>query len=262
MLGDATIDFFGQPILTSDLEKVIKPFQDHIFKEFGEKVLGGPFKGMIISPHVTWYDCSIVSKLFGNYEPELYEHVETAITRNPRNVINVGCSAGYYTIGFARRLPNAAVHGFDKDKRSLDLLELLANKNGVAHQIRTCIGCDDPEELHVSSIGGPYLYFLDCEGAEFKLLDPRRIPTLKTSDLIIEYHAYNNNGTVAELCSHFGETHDILNVSRTPIADSLVFGARWLPPPGVDQPIVRSITLGSGPTGDYGWLVCWAKNHG
>src|SRR5215813_4226420 len=76
-----------------------------IFQKLGNRVLTGPFKGMIVTDQPNWDDGNSTLKLLGCYEHELWDAIELAITRKPSAVINIGCAEGYYAIGLARRLP-------------------------------------------------------------------------------------------------------------------------------------------------------------
>ena len=48
---------------------------------------------------------------------------------------------------------------------------------------------------------------MDCEGAEFELLDPTRDPILQHTHIIVEVHP--EFGTDSEIVQRFSETHDI-----------------------------------------------------
>src|SRR5687768_8491348 len=79
----------------------------------GTVVRGGPFAGMTIGEHGS--EGCHAPRLLGCYEHELHPHLERLIRRGFAAVLNIGCSAGYYAIGLARRIPRAVVHAHDTD---------------------------------------------------------------------------------------------------------------------------------------------------
>ena len=65
----------------------------------------GPFAGM---KYVCQSTGALCPKLLGCYESELHPAIAKAISRQPKNIINVGCAEGYYAIGMARAKGGAA----------------------------------------------------------------------------------------------------------------------------------------------------------
>jgi len=56
------------------------------------------------------------------------------------------------------------------------------------------------------------LVVIDCEGAEFELLDPERDPSLVAADIIVEIH--EDHGDPLELAQRFTSTHTINRARR------------------------------------------------
>lgn len=151
----------------------------------GEPVVAsGPFRGM------KYLDLSggsaLLPKLLGAYEQELHDALERVLQREYRTVIVVGCAEGYYVVGLARRLPMAAVYGFDLSARSLKACRSLAELNGVSQRVHLA-GRATVENLR-PLVGPNTLIISDCEGAEVELLNPDRIPALLQADVIVELH--------------------------------------------------------------------------
>ena len=65
-------------------------------------VLSGPFAGMAMLPESSWGDGDLAPKLLGCYEAELHPAIAKAISRKPKNIVNIGCAEGYYAVGMAR----------------------------------------------------------------------------------------------------------------------------------------------------------------
>ena len=79
-------------------------------------VLSGPFAGMAMLPEASWGDGDLAPKLLGCYEAELHPAIAKAISRKPKNIVNVGCAEGYYAVGMARALPQSKVFAFDTNE--------------------------------------------------------------------------------------------------------------------------------------------------
>ena len=74
-------------------------------------VVAGPYKGVKLSPSVSWGDYG--SKVLGCYEEELHPQIEELISWEPDAVVNVGCAEGYHAVGLAVRLPRSRVIAYD-----------------------------------------------------------------------------------------------------------------------------------------------------
>lgn len=187
----------------------------YIFHATGAQVQTGPFKGITLIPKYMWGDGDTAAKLMGVYEDELHGFVEQAIKNNPDVVINVGCAEGYYSVGFAKRLPEVKVIAVDIDPRSADIVRdtvaanKLENLEAITHMVNhTWLEqrCQEPVR--------PLLIF-DCEGAELELLDPAKVNSLSKCSIIVECHDCMNPTITPTLLERFNSTHDIQSVSQT-----------------------------------------------
>lgn len=235
------------------LKPVMIELDKDFFKDLGVHVISGPFMGMEIPPRLVWQDGNNSGKLLGSYEFELIPSFEKAIARAPDTVINVGCAEGYYTVGLARRLPNAVVYGLDVKVATLAVCRVYADKNGVGGRVIVKEGAKDPKEL--SCLGrGRHLYVVDCEGSELDLLDPTRCPELLKSDLIIEVHDFLKENISLDLVNRFSPTHDIevIKPAYPPVFPFLS-----------GLPIILQLLFVTDkrPAGNF-WVVAWAKDHG
>src|SRR4051812_11016306 len=102
--------------------------------QHGTEIMAGPFKGMhFVDSSV---EANISPKLLGSYEAELHSVVEEIIASGFERIIDVGCADGYYAVGFALRMPRTKIYAFDVDARAQRQCQGLAERNGVAKQIR------------------------------------------------------------------------------------------------------------------------------
>jgi len=179
------------------------------------KVQTGPFKDTVLLPKYMWGDGDTAAKLLGVYEDELHQFVESAIGAEPDVVINVGCAEGYYSIGFAGRLPDAKVLAVDIDPRAAEIVRNTAEANQLPNitavtQTVDCVWLKQQCQQHRQP-----LLVMDCEGAELELLDPVKVPALLACSIIVESHDCINPVITETLLSRFSETHQIFKAAQT-----------------------------------------------
>jgi hypothetical protein len=187
----------------------------YVFYMTGAKVQSGPFAGTMLIPRYMWGDGDTAAKLMGVYEDELHDFVEQAIAQDPDLVINVGSAEGYYSVGFARRLPNTKVIAVDVDLRAAGIVK----DTGAANQLLNLEAITQLVdhawlEQYCQTSGNPLLIF-DCEGAELELLDPTKVNALSKCSVIVECHDCMNPVITDTLVYRFQSTHDIQQVSQT-----------------------------------------------
>lgn len=171
----------------------------------------GPFRGLRypdIKPHGYMI---LASKYLGTFEMELTDYIEVACSRSYTTVLNIGSADGYYTVGFAMRIPKAHVIAWEMDPWWQDVTRRVAHLNGVSDRVELRGMCT-PEEISSVSSSGRTLVFSDCEGAEFDLLTPSNLKNLDTYDLIVECHDLFVSGVTESLISRFQATHTIEKV--------------------------------------------------
>jgi hypothetical protein len=203
-----------------------------VSSETGGTVLSGPFKGMKL-------DCRALPvhnapKLLGTYEKEIVPFVEQAIALNPASVVNVGTSDGYYAVGFARRLPLTTVYAAEADAKSLRAALLNAKLNSVEERVLP-IDIIRPGEFGRYLSPHCSLVVMDCEGAEFGLLDPSRDPILAKTHILVELH--QNHGSLDDMLRRFSNTHSIQMVPSAPrsLADLPAEAGDSIPPAALHE---------------------------
>jgi predicted O-methyltransferase YrrM len=180
-------------------------------------VLDGPFAGMRYNADAA--GSVLGPKLIGSYEREVVPWIEAAVAAGYRRILDIGCAEGYYAVGFALRLPEAEILGFDLDLAALDMCRKHARLNGVEGRVKLEARCT--HERMQELLATRALIFCDIEGAERELLDPVLAPALRGADIIVETHDFRSPGITAELVERFRTTHgiEIVAATRRNVAD-------------------------------------------
>jgi Ribosomal protein L11 methyltransferase (PrmA) len=174
----------------------------------GGAVAAGPFAGMRLDYELLPVHSS--PKFLGTYERELHNVIERAIELRPKYILNVGCAEGFYAVGLAIRLNDAQVFAADADPKALSATVKNAELNNVS--ARVCpIGIVRPRQLGSYLKTDASLLVMDCEGAEFSLLDPANDPILLRTNIIVEIHS--EFGTAHQIMQKFVDTHSIIEIS-------------------------------------------------
>ena len=174
----------------------------------GRRIATGPFAGMRLD-----YDLFPVHaspKFLGTYEQELHGVIERAIQLDPKYVLNIGCAEGYYAVGLAIRLNDTQVFAADADPKALSATKKNADLNGVSARVQP-VGIVRPGEFRRYLKAYSSLLVMDCEGAEFSLLDPVTDPILLKTNILVEIH--RDFGDQREIIRKFVGTHNIVEIS-------------------------------------------------
>ena len=233
--------------MTELLLRVMDGVNAQSFRRWGNKVMTGPFTGMIVPERAPWADGNASTKLIGCYEHELHEVIETALWRQPAVVVNVGCAEGYYAVGFARK--DLEVYGYDVSPGSLIVCQEYAEKNNV--QVILEKGIKEPETL--PSFNKHTLYFMDCEGDEDTLVDLDRCPSLVNGDVIVECHDFLKPGVGSRVADRLARTHRV-DLIRPKLPD-----LRFLEKLPTAMGVLAVVEKRPMPCC---WLACWANSKG
>ena len=196
------------------------PINRELVARFGTEVLGGPFRGMTLTPMAMAEQ--IGPFLLGTYESELHPALDLLFRGRFGQVVDVGSKFGYYAVGLARRLPESKVIAFDTDWWARDALtEMIAANRVVNVEVRDYC---DPAWL-ADHLEPGALIVSDCEGYEGALFDTRPIPNLDTAALLIETHDAPGVDLTAQLAGQFAGSHDVRTIaSGEPVACGLDLG--------------------------------------
>lgn len=170
----------------------------------GNKVFAGPFRGMtLINDIMTRH---FAPELLGTYEWEIHDALGSIMAKPYKHIVNIGCSFGYYSVGFALRMPDVIVHAYDIDPQAREQCRKMAEMNGVAD--RVIIGERFNGEDYAAFADDETLVFMDIEGAEQELLDPEAFPALKKMDVVVEMHDLITPQLSTTIPQRFAATHD------------------------------------------------------
>ena len=177
------------------------------------KIAGGPFKGMRFprsggSSH--YYE------VLGVYEQCLAPLVEDIIRRQPKVIIDVGASWGYYALGFAYRCPTTKVIAYEMDASRADILRKFRWLNGLMERVEIQGECT-VQRLREDLAQAPgALIFMDVEGAEDILLRPDHLAELRDAEIVVELHEMFAPGIGNRLKERFAATHILTIIPQTP----------------------------------------------
>ncbi|QFT76318.1 hypothetical protein [Erythrobacter sp. THAF29] len=177
--------------------------------EHGRTVLRGPFQGLRYSERVA-RERNQVHRLVGSYENELYAWCEEIIERQYPVLLDIGTADGFYAVGFARRMPDTRIIGFDTDRWAREATQELAEENGTGN-VEVLSMCS-PDWLH-RNLEPDTLIFSDCEGYEMVLFNPNLLPGLLECDMVIELHERPAPGVEKAIRERFEGSHDIRMVT-------------------------------------------------
>ncbi len=206
-----------------------------LVRQHGWVVQSGPFAGMVLPDRASRGDGDRLPKLLGCYEAELHPVIEDIVSAAPDLIVNVGAAEGYYAVGMARLLPGVFVHAFDTDARSQDICREAAGLNDVSSRISVAGHCTPDLLQAIVPRGRTPVVICDCEGNERDLIDPRRVPALRTAILLVECHDFIDPSITQTLADRLSGTHTLEGVregGRDPNAFPFLQGLdsldRWL----------------------------------
>ncbi len=187
-----------------------------ITSQYGWTVADGPFAGMVLSDITSWGEGHLLPKLIGCYESELHPILAEIIQNPPDLVVNIGAAEGYYAVGMARLLPNAFVHAFDTATEAQNACRHAAALNGVSDRVSVAGQCT-PEVLQaILPRSRSPIVICDCEGGEYELIDPARVPALRASTIIVECHDFMDGAITPTLQQRLSPTHTLIAIREGP----------------------------------------------
>ena len=206
-----------------------------LVQQQGWVVQSGPFAGMVLPDRACWGDGDLLPKLLGCYEAELHAVVDEILAAAPDLVINIGATEGYYAIGMARRLPATFVHAFDTEPKSQEICRQAAGLNNVGNRVSVTGQCTTELLQAILPRGRTPVVVCDCEGAERDLLDPHRVPALRTATLLVECHDYIDPSITQSLVDRLSASHNLEGIRESgrdpngiPFLQTLDSLDRWL----------------------------------
>lgn len=190
----------------------IAPFREAFAEQCVWTVQSGLLAGL--KYHHNSRSDSLLPRLVGSYEAEIYPSLEVALHRQPTVMVDIGCEEGYFAVGLARLQPAAIMYAFDIDPAAQAWCRDLARLNGVEDRLVINGECT-PEKLQ-TILGTRALVVCDCEGFELEIMDPARIPALLSTDLLIEMHDHVRSDVdiTPTVTARFTDSHDVTIIYR------------------------------------------------
>lgn len=179
----------------------VPPLEQRFISQHGATVHAGPFQGLQYIERSA--GSSLLPKLVGSYEQELNDELERLLKTSYDTIIDVGCAEGYFAVGCAWRVPTDQVFAYDTNPGAQSLCQELATLNNV----KVTIGSRCTPAVLNERIKGSTLVICDCEGYEFELLDPIKVPSLLRASIVVEVH-----GPAQPLLDRFATTHRIVSI--------------------------------------------------
>lgn len=176
----------------------------------GNVVQAGLFHGTVLPAPLAWGAEDYAAMLLGTYECELHPALGDCVEARPDVVINLGCANGLYAAGLARLLPGCPIVAVDISAAAMTATTQAWELNGLA-------GLNPLQLVHgpatfptLTSWLEPYdrpLIVSDIEGHERELLDPKAVPLLARSTIVVELHDEHTPGTTTVLRNRLEGTH-------------------------------------------------------
>ena len=187
-----------------------------IGQHYSWQVQAGPFAGMLLPDELSLPEGDGLPKLLGCYEAELHPVIDDVVAMGPDLIVSVGSADGYYPAGLARALPAAFVHAFDTEPKTQDACRQTAAANEVANRVSVTGPCTPDLLQAILPRGRSSVLLCDAEGQERELIDPRRVPALRTAMLVVECHDYIDASITPTLMDRLSGTHTLAGVREGP----------------------------------------------
>ena len=206
-----------------------------LVRQHGWIVQSGPFAEMLLADRASSDDGNLLPKLLGCYEAELHEVIDEIVEGKPDLIINVGSAEGYYAVGMARLLPGAFVHAFDAEPRAQEICRLAAGLNEVGNRVSVTGHCTRDLLQAIVPRGRVPVMICDCQGFERDLIDPHRVPALRSATVLVECHDYIDGSITQTLVDRLSATHELAGIRESardpnvfPFLQGLDSLDRWL----------------------------------
>ena len=173
------------------------------------RAFSGPFRGMNLGPH--YYPPT----LLGTYESEVHPWLERIFAQRFSHVVDIGGGTGYYAVGLALRIPQARVTIFELAPRARAMIANVMRLNGVADRATLLGECTPTNLASTISAAESTFILIDVEGAEIELLDPAKVPAIRSATILVETHDVLVPDCRDTIVRRFASTHVIEEVPTT-----------------------------------------------
>lgn len=136
----------------------------------------------------------------------------------------VGTAEGYYFSGFLRNSKCNAIIGFEIDHSLRSICNETAELNNCSKTFQISGACTI-EEISSSLTNNDFI-FMDCEGGELELLNPKCVSQLYGCEILVECHDIFKEGISKSIINRFNSS---LSVSRIEAQISTYHDIPFLP---------------------------------
>lgn len=174
-------------------------------------VVSGPFAGM--KHNHRYLD---LPTILGTYEIELHEVFDRLRSRDYLKVIDIGGAAGYYAVGMTLWNPRCSVTAYEANPIYHESIRYLAKLNNVDSRLELQGFCNQNSLNDLGDELGKAFVLVDVEGYEMTLLNPEKVPALRTATILVEVHDCFVEGCTEAIIQRFQNSHKISSYkSRT-----------------------------------------------
>jgi hypothetical protein len=184
--------------------------EESLRRKTGLVVSKGPFKGLEYLAEAV--DRFSWPRILGTYEQELHDRISALCDRGFAGIVNIGAAEGYYTVGFLLASPASRVVAFETEIEFQKTIRRLAELNNVDNRLEVKGFCNADSLRESLQAEGKTLVFIDVEGCEREILDPGKVPELKTAHIVVETHDFKDATITNDLKKRFAESHSIETV--------------------------------------------------
>jgi hypothetical protein len=182
----------------------LKKSEKKDLKDFlGNEVYTGPFASLKIPTEV--YNVLTLPELLGLYESCLHPYFSTLLNQDIKNVVLIGGNNGYYAAGISLFFNPEKLNIYESETKWHKKIEswFIYNKfsNYFIHE--------SADKSSFKEVEKTDLLFIDCEGYESFLLDPKEFEWQKETNIIVEIHPFYIQNIVNTLSKRFKKTHNI-----------------------------------------------------
>ena len=139
----------------------------------------------------------------------------------------------------ARLLAGATIYVFDIDMKSQEICRSAAGLNGVSGRISVAGQCTPDLLQAIVPRGRTPVVMCDCEGREGELIDPQRVPALRSATLIVECHDFIDASITQTLADRLAPSHN-LGIVREGARSERIRLPVWAQQP---RPVARGVRV-------------------
>ena len=157
---------------------------------YGPVVGDGPFRGMKLSTDPWWGGFDLISKILGNYEPHIVEHILALAKKGESTFVDIGAADGYFPIGLTMDGTFQKAYAFEISPEARAKMSTSIENNGCSEKIVVGEEANAKTLKKVVDECNNAVILIDIEGAEYDLLNNEVLNMLESSYIICELHPW------------------------------------------------------------------------